>query len=187
MKPLIKRKRLAKTMASLMLSLAALGTSGCLAQTSCAQKRSFSDEDAPCFDNGISVSPAVVASILRADKAKDSFPELEGGDLSRVSKMLKGIAIHLRNQQQRDMIVRGIPPLSGGDNTWFWVVTSIDGRPSALWMQCNTVTILGNRHHGYADIQTDWYAGSHRATRIYRNNGQRYRLIRDNYVHLPSP
>jgi hypothetical protein len=44
--------------------------------------------------------------------------------------------------------------MSGGDNTWFWIVTSIDGRPSALWVQCNIVTILRVRHHGYADIRT---------------------------------
>jgi hypothetical protein len=184
-KPFMNPKRLAVTRAFLLLSLAALGTADCLAQTSCSQKRSFSDEDAPCFDNGISVSPAVVAAILKTDKAQDSFPEVEAGNLSRVSKLLRGISVHLRNQRQRDMIVRGDSPMSGGDNTWFWIVTSIDGRPSALWVQCNIVTILRVRHHGYADIRTDWYAGSHRATRIYKNNGRRYKLIRENYVDLP--
>ena len=41
--------------------------------------------------------------------------------------------------------------MSGGDNTWFWIVTSIDSRPSALWVQCNAVTIL---RFGTTDMRT---------------------------------
>lgn len=178
-KPCINRKPFAK-----LLLVIALWTCRCHGQEACSQKRSFSDEDRMCFDKGITISPSVIASIFKTDKARDSFPEIEAGDLSPVSKLLKGITVHLRDERQSDVIVRGDFPMSGGDNTWFWIVTAIDSRPSALWVRCNTVTILRVRHHGYADIRTDWAAGSHRDTQIFRSDGHRYKLYRDKYVDL---
>ncbi len=75
--------------------------------------------------------------------------------------------------------------MSGGDNTWFWIVTSVNNHPFAFWVQGNAVTILGTSHHGYADIRTDWAAGSHRATRVFRYDGNHYKLFRENYEDLP--
>jgi len=105
---------------------------------------------------------------------------MELGERAGVSKLWKGLTVHLRNQEQTDMIVRGDFPMSGGDNTWFWIVTSIDNHPVAFWVQGNVVTILKSRHHGYADIRTDWAAGSNRATRVFRSDGRQYKLFREN-------
>lgn len=185
--PVINRKRFAT-----LLLVITLWTYRCHGQEACSQKQSFSDEDRLCFDKGVSISPSVVEAILKTDKAHDSFPEIEAGDLSPISKRLKGVRVHLKDQRQSDMIVRGDPPMSGGDNTWFWIVTSVDTRPSALWLQCNTVTILRVRHNGYADIRTDWAAGSHRDTQTFRSDGHRYSIeistwtcLRIKVEHLP--
>ncbi len=110
---------------------------------------------------------------------------MEPAERAGVSKLWKGLPVHLRSQQQVDMIVRGDFPMSGGDNTWFWIITSVNYHPVAFWVQGNVVTILRSRHHGYADIRTDWAAGSNRATRIFRSDGRRYKLFRENYDALP--
>jgi hypothetical protein len=180
-----RSKEMAMANGFLLLSVTLVLASACLAQDACSHKRSFSGEEEPCFDKAASVTPTIVASILKTDRANDTFPEMEAANPASVSKLLKGVVIHLRDPEQKDMIVRGDFPMSGADNTWFWIVTSIDSRPSALWLQCNAVTILQVRHHGYADIRTDWFAGSHRASRIFRSDGRHYKLFRENYKELP--
>jgi hypothetical protein len=175
---------LIRCVAVAMLAFAA-STSTCFAQSGCTHKRSFDGEQDPCLDQAPSPPPSVVASILATKEASETFAEMEPADRTGIPNLFKGLPVHLRSKQQKDMIVRGDPPMSGGDNVWFWIVTSIDSHPSAIWVQGNTVTILRVRHHGYADIRTGWAAGSHSATRIFRNDGRRYKLFREDYKELP--
>jgi hypothetical protein len=183
--PFAQARTMKMTKLLLLLTIAVLWVSASFAQSACAHKRIFGGEEDPCLDKAPSPSPLVVASILTTNEANDTFADMEPADRTSVSKLLKGLIVHLRNEQQNDMIVRGDFPMSGGDNTWFWIVTSADSRPAAFWVQGNGVTILGSRHNGYADIRTDWAAGSHRATRIFRYDGHRYKLFRERYEDLP--
>jgi len=169
----------------LQLTVAALCGSGCFAQRACAYKQIFEGEEDPCFDKAPSPPPPVVASILNTNEANETAGDMEPTERADISKLLKGLVVHLRNEQQNDMIVRGDFPMSGGDNTWFWIVISADNRPSAFWVQGNAVTVLRARHNGYSDIRTDWAAGAHRATRIFRYDGVRYKLFRERYEDLP--
>ena len=175
---------LLRRLAIAMLAVAASAPTSS-AQNGCTHKRSFDGEQDPCLDNAFAPPPSVIASILATKAASDDYAEMKPADRRGVSDLFKGLVVHLRNQQQNDMIVRGDPPMSGADNAWFWIVTSIANHPSAFWVQGNAVTILRLRHHGYLDIQTDWAAGSHRGTRIFRNDGHQYRLLREDYKELP--
>jgi hypothetical protein len=183
--PFAKVRAMKMTKFLMLLAVAALWISACFAQSACAHKRFFGGEEDPCLDKASSPSPPVVTSILNTNEANETFADMEPADRASVSKLLKGLTVHLRNEQQKDMIVRGDFPMSGGDNTWFWIVTSADSRPSAFWVQGNMVTILDSRHNGYSDIRTDWAAGSHRATRIFRYDGHRYKVFRETYEDLP--
>jgi hypothetical protein len=177
--------RLLANWAAVAVCVAALSPFACPAQSGCTRKRVFSGEEDSCLDNAPSAPPLVVAAILNTKIGKESFNELESSDRLNVAKLFKGLTVHLRNQSQQDMIVRGDPPMSGGDNTWFWIVTSVNNHPFAFWVQGNGVTILRTSHHRYADIQTDWAAGSHRATRVFRHNGKHYKLYQEEYEDLP--
>jgi len=168
----------------LLLLVVALWISACFGQDACSYKRIFEGDEDSCFENATSPPPSVAASILNTTEAKETFADMGPGERAGVSRLWKGLTVHLRNQEQMDMIVRGDFPMSGGDNTWFWIVTSVDNHPVAFWVQGNAVTILRSRHCGYADIRTDWAAGSNRATRIFRSDGRRYKLFRENYKSL---
>jgi hypothetical protein len=150
-------------------------------QNNCSYKRVFYGEADTCFDRATGPSKSVVSAILKTKDAKESFDYLEPSERYHVSSLFKGLTVHLRSQSQQDMVVRGNPPMTGGDNTWFWIVTSVNHNPTAFWIQGNVVTVLNTRHHGYLDIRTDWAAGSHRATRIFRHNGSQYKLFHEDY------
>lgn len=155
------------------------------AQGGCTYKRVFSGEEDPCFDNAPYPPSIVIAAILKTKDGKEAFDELESSDRINVAKLFRGLTVHLHSRAQQDMIVRGEPPMSGGDNTWFWIVTSINNHPLAFWVQGNAVTILGTSHRGYADIRTDGAAGSHRATRVFHFDGNHYKLYKEDYEDLP--
>jgi len=171
----------------LVLTLIVLSISVVQGETGCDRKRVFDGEEDGCLDKAPSPPPLVVASILDTETAKESLEEIAepAARAATASKLLKGLIVHLHNTAQNDMIVRGERQLTGGDNTWFWIVTSVDDHPYALWVQGNVVTILGSRNNGYSDIRTDWAAGSHSATRLFRYDGHRYKLFRQKYQDLP--
>jgi hypothetical protein len=167
------------------LAISALCASACFAQGACEHKRIFGGEEDLCLDRAPSPPSAVLSSILKTSEASERFTGMESADRAGVSKLFRGLTVHLRNEQQKDMIVRGDFPMTGGDNTWFWIVTSAENSPFALWVQGNGVTILSSRHNGYADIRTDWAAGSRRAIRIFRYDGHQYKLFREKYEDEP--
>lgn len=170
-----------------MLAVWALGatTSVCSAQIDCLHKQVFNDDDDSCLDQAPSPQLPVVAAILKTKDAQESFAEMEPADRTTVSKLLQGLPVHLRNRKQEDMIVRGKFPLSGGDNTWFWIVISVDSHPSAFLVQGSRVTVLKTRHNGYADIRTDWYAASYKIADTFRYDGKHYKRVQESYENLP--
>lgn len=150
----------------LLLVVIGLGSPALAGQSKCLNRQSFSGDDDLCFDRAPVPSPAMIAAILHTDAARQELDDADTAERARVPKLLKGLQVHLTSERQIDMIVRGDFPMSGGDNTWFWIVTSAESRPVATWVQGNTVTVLRSRHHGYCDIRTDWFAGSHRDTQF---------------------
>ena len=169
----------------LLLASISLWNHVSVAQKSCLNRQAFSGDDDPCLDKAASPSPEIVAAILVTDAARQELEDADSSERARIPKLLKGLVVHLASERQTDMIVRGDFPMSGGDNTWFWIITFAESRPVATWVQGNTVTILRSRHNGYRDIRTDWFAGSHRDTQVLHYDGHAYKLYRDKYKDLP--
>jgi hypothetical protein len=179
------RQLMRKTGCLLLLAFIALWSSSSTAQSDCSNRQIFSGDDDPCLDKAAPPSPAIVAAILVTDAARQELEDADPSERARIPKLLKGLAVHLASERQTDMIVRGDFPMSGGDNTWFWIITSADSKPVATWVQANTVTVLRSRHNGYRDVRTDWFAGSHRDTQVFRYDGHSYKLYREKYKDLP--
>ena len=174
-----------KTKCLLLLTFIGLWSSASRAQDKCLNRQVFSGDDDPCLDKADSPSPAIVSAILVTDAAHQELEDADPSERARIPTLLKGLAVHLASQRQKDMLVRGDFPMSGGDNTWFWIITSAESSPVATWVQGNTVTLLRSRHNGYRDVRTDWFAGSHRDTQVFRYDGHSYKLYREKYKDLP--
>ena len=148
----------------------------CLSQTSCIALRGFDDS---CFDKA-PPPPALVVGEILASKEVRSTEEGKPLSITEASTLLHSLVLHLNGPAQKDMLVMGEPPLTGGDNTWYWVVTAVDKKPAVCWMGGNTVRVLKTRHKEYADMQSDWYsAAGYNIIKLYRYDGRRYRLFHE--------
>lgn len=108
----MRDSRTARTYAALTLSfsLALMSPLSSNSQNHCSHKRVFDGEVDTCFDRATGPSNSVVSAILKTKDAKGSFDYLEPSERDHVSSLFKGLAVHLRNQSQQDMVVRGNPP-----------------------------------------------------------------------------
>jgi len=95
-----------------------------------------------------------------------------------LAKMLIGVSIQLSNNRSRYFILKSeTDPITGGDNTWFWIVRqSGDQAKTLLWMGANCIEILPARTHGYRDIVAHWSSAAVTKTEIYKFDGRTYKL-----------
>jgi hypothetical protein len=70
----------------------------------------------------------------------------------------------------------GIFPMSGADNTWFWVVRSAHKDPKAvLFAGGNSVEMMTRRTNGYRDIRSAWSSAATTIVCIYKFDGTEYK------------
>ena len=98
-------------------------------------------------------------------------------------KLLTGTTVHLSNSPSRFFIVMGgVPPLSGVDNTWFWIVQESGQNATVLlWAGANCLHIKSTRTLGFRDVVAEWSSAAASKTEIYKFDGKSYRLQRTNW------
>lgn len=142
----------------------------------CEFKTTFDEED-PCFATSSAPPKIVVDAIFRTPEGKDWLKDASSFERSRIETLLRGQVIHLHSGNENDMLVRGTLPLSGGDNTWFWLFVNAKSEQTAEFMQGNSVHISSARHYGYKDVYTVWDVAAQGITSYYHFTNWRYRLI----------
>ena len=93
-------------------------------------------------------------------------------------KLLTGTTVHLSNSPSRFFIVMGgVPPLSGVDNTWFWIVQESGQNATVLlWAGANCLHIKSTKTLGFKDVVVEWSSAAGTKTDIYKFDGKSYRL-----------
>jgi hypothetical protein len=125
--------------------------------------------------------PSEVVSALmytaEANAARESA-ENKGRNLNPAT-LFKGTTVHLAKSVDVFYLVMGSFPMSGADNTWFWIVRSSgNGATILLWAGANCVDISRKGTLGYKDIVTTWSSARYAKTTIYKYSGRSYKVWR---------
>lgn len=152
-----------------------LGLAAPMLIAQCGHKSTYDEEDV-CFAASLSPPDNVVAAILRSPEGRAWYDDASSADRLRAKDLLRGQVIHLHNRKESDMLIRGTPPFSGGDNTWFWLFVNAKDRQIATFLQGNSVHISSTRHRGYKDISTKWDVAAQGVTSYYQFKLGRYHL-----------
>lgn len=140
-------------------------------------------EDAPDDDSRLkpTILPrSVVAELMNTEQGKDAneLAENEGTHLDP-AKVLRGTKIHLSDSGGPFYLVMGSHPMSGADNTWFWLVRDDSKRANVLLFAGGNCLDIGTKSTlGYRNITTFWSSPSETITTTYVYDGRRYRLLR---------
>jgi hypothetical protein len=121
----------------------------------------------------------IVALLMDGPAGKQALDNSSGSEVPDPAEMFKGSEIHLSVSEDVVLVVIGSAPMSGADNTWFWVVGSVGSKPKILrWAGSDCFTVLPTRTVGYKDIQVVWSSPQEASTAVYKFDGTRYKKWR---------
>lgn len=135
---------------------------------------SFIGEDLVCFRN---LLPEKTLKALL--KRKEVHEALSHSPHKQPAKLFHAARVHLHSPDQTDLIVVGESPVSGADNTWFWIIQSYDKDPQViLWSGCNVLDVSPKHTNSYSDITTTVSTASIVIDKLFKFDGQKYKLVK---------
>lgn len=146
------------------------------------QQTSLCGEGSPDEDliKPIPLPPSVVSILMNTaeGKAANEWAENEHKHLD-TSTLFTGTKIRLSHSAEVIYLVRGSAPMSGADNTWFWIVRH-SRRETAilLWAGANCLDIKREYTSGYRDVETAWSSASETVGTVYKYDGKSYKQAR---------
>jgi hypothetical protein len=120
--------------------------------------------------------PPNVFEVLRRRKEVAGTLDYVGGRQPKPSGF-EATTLHIGNSDD-DLLVRGIPPVSGADNVWYWLVlrTQSESPKVVLWCAADSLEVMTTLTNGYKDIVCSWSSPSDTTEWKYHFNGNRYVL-----------
>ena len=78
------------------------------------------------------------------------------------SQYFEATTVHLHGATDADLLVRGVVPISGADNSWYWIVLhpQSDAPTVALWCAADSLEVMETATNGYKHIQCSWSSAS---------------------------
>jgi hypothetical protein len=130
----------------------------------------------------VPLSPSALKALLQRKEIRDNLRGLADSDRNNLAQFFSAAEVHLSEADQIDLVVMGKPPMSGADNTWFWVIRSARKDPLAvLFAGGYSLELLASRTNRYCDIRATWSSPQETSTRIYKFDGTRYKLWKENW------
>jgi hypothetical protein len=129
------------------------------------------------IEHPVPLSSNILKILLATKVAKSGLNFASDPETRDPAKMFEASEIHLGRPDEVDLIVMGIPPMRGADNTWFWVIRSARKNPRiVLFDGCNSLEVTSGRANGLRNIRTVWSDAYDTHTAIYQFDGTRYKL-----------
>jgi hypothetical protein len=145
-----------------------------------AQKRPFGEqlsfkEDGP-LRNQVPLSPEVLKILPQTDEARDGLRQASPSERNNPERLFRASEVHLSRSAEIDVVVMGVGVMSGGDQSWFWVVRSERNNPTVVcFAGGNSLDLLNSRTNGYRDIESSWSSAAKSTITIYRFDGTQYK------------
>jgi hypothetical protein len=131
----------------------------------------FSDEHP--IQHPVPLSRDVLAALLKTENARGV---VDGSHTDKPAELFRAAEVHLGDPDEVDLIVTGVPPMSGADNDWFWIVRSARKNPNViLFAGATSLELMNGKTLGLRDIRTVWYGASETYDVIYHFDGKVYK------------
>jgi hypothetical protein len=139
------------------------------------EETSFDENETP--RHTVSLSPDVLKVLLQTKEAKEAWGDLSKEQQKNPAQLFVAAEVHLSKPDQVDLVVRGIFPFSGADNSWFWIVSSVNNVPKVvLWTGALSLEMMNSRANGYRNIRSYWGSSGAEETKEFHFNGEEYKL-----------
>jgi hypothetical protein len=130
--------------------------------------------------HAVPLPPKVLEALLETKEVKEVLGSARGQQGENPSQLFRATQIRLAGPDEVDLVVEGISPVSGADNTWFWIVSSADNAPTIiLWAGANSLEVMATATNGYRNVRSSWSSPTMTQTREYHFDGQKYALWKE--------
>lgn len=151
-----------------------------MAQMPPNEQKSFCDNDAP-YDLRLKAAPlphSVLSALMTTKEAKDVRRGTKNDEKPlEMASLFRGAKVNLGADPDDTFVVIGEFPMSGADNTWFWVVRRSGEKATILlWAAANCLDIHEKSNGGLRDVETTWSSASEARIERYVFDGIHYRL-----------
>jgi hypothetical protein len=168
--------------ASLTLVLAFAASCGAIGQSlsSAVTERTSFCEDASddTARKPVHLPAAIVTAIMNTKEGKDALESSRAENTELVpERLLTGTTAKLSDSRELVFVVVGSSPLSGADNTGFWIVQQ-SGKNARilLFVGANCLNVSRSRTLGYRDIVSTWASAGVAVTQTFSYDGKSYKL-----------
>src|SRR5208283_2666829 len=128
------------------------------------------------------LAPSVLRVLLHTKEIEEALDSENDEQQDNPAQLFRAGETHLGGTDDVDLVVVGISPLSGADNSWFWVVSSARSAPRVvLWASGNYLEVLDTRTNGYRNIRSFWASASTTKSSEYHFNGKEYTLWKERW------
>jgi hypothetical protein len=140
------------------------------------------------FEHAAPISPEVLRVLAKSDEAKDILDSAAEAGRVNTAQLFRAREVHLNHGKDVDLVVIGIPPMSGADHGWFWVIHSARKNPKVvLYAGGDSLKLLGTTTHGYRDIFMILPLASETHCAIYHFEGNEYQIWKEKWMDNGGP
>jgi hypothetical protein len=82
--------------------------------------------------HAVPVPPKVLGALLETKEVKKVLGSARELQSENPSQLFRATPVRLGGPEEVDLVVEGISPVSGADNTWFWIVCSAESAPTII-------------------------------------------------------
>src|SRR6185312_4777591 len=121
-----------RTTCLLVLLVVAAGIAASQARkTHLLHEQTLFREDKP-LQHPVPVSQDVLRVLLERDEVKQGLDFSSDSERNNPTQLFRAAEVYLSSSDEVGLVVIGIPPMTGADNDWFWVVRSPRHNPSVV-------------------------------------------------------
>ena len=139
------------------------------------------------LQNPAALSPGVLNALLRTKQARLGLQFATDVEEKNPAQLFRGAEVHLGGPDEVDLVVIGIPPMTGADNGWFWVVRPHNHPKVVLFAGGNSLEIMDSRTNGLRDIRSDWSSPNETRHTVYHFDGKAYKIWKEKWIPIPVP
>ena len=127
------------------------------------------------MEHPVPLPPDVLKLLLNTREGKEGMAHASDLQKQTPGQMFRVSEIHLRANDEAELLIEGIPPMASGDHDWFWIVRPARRRPRlVLFAGGNSLEVQDSRTNSYRDILSIWRYPKETLVSIYKFNGKKY-------------
>jgi hypothetical protein len=142
-----------------------------------AEQLYFSEDDpAGALRNQEPLPAEVLKILLQQKEVRDGLRSASPAEQDNPAKLFRASRVHLSGLKETDWVVMGVGPMSGADNSWFWLVRSQEGGATVVcFAGGNSLLLRNSRTNGFRDVESDWSSAAETEITDYHFDGTQYR------------